>query len=93
MIKEDDDVEYFVDDNDDDEESVVVIGFGLLDSVVSLGSVISGCGGRRRFKKWRWDLEYLEMGLICKMVLGFLIYGVCVMVVCLVMNVFFSVYY
>lgn len=93
LTKEDDDAEYSADDNDDDEESAAVIGSGLLDSVASLGSVISGRGGRRRSKKWRWDLEHLETGLIRKMALGLSIYGACVMVVCLAMNALFSAHH
>lgn len=42
-------------------------------------------------RKWRWDLEHLEHGLLRKMALALAIYGMIVMVVCLVMNIFFAV--
>lgn len=39
-------------------------------------------------RKWRWDLEHLETGLLRKFALGLAIYGMVVMVVCLAMNLF-----
>jgi hypothetical protein len=40
-------------------------------------------------RKWRWDMEHLEAGLLRKAALALAIYGMCVMVVCLVLNTFF----
>lgn len=42
-------------------------------------------------KQWRWDLEHIEHGLLRKMALCLAIYGICVMVVCLILNIFFTV--
>ncbi|TFB01353.1 Vacuolar amino acid transporter 6 [Trichoderma ghanense] len=42
-------------------------------------------------RKWRWDLEHIEHGLLRKMALALAVYGMIVMVVCLVMNIFFAV--
>jgi hypothetical protein len=41
-------------------------------------------------RKWRWDLEHLDHGLVRKLALALSIYGMVVMVVCLVMNIFFA---
>ena len=40
-------------------------------------------------RKWRWDMEHVEAGLLRKAALALAIYGMCVMVVCLTMNTFF----
>lgn len=96
LTKEDDDAEYSADDGDDGDG--IVDGeagpSGMLDSVASLRSNTSAAGGRSRLarwrKKWRWDLEHLETGLLRKMALGLSVYGVCVMVVCLTMNAVFQ---
>jgi len=92
LTKEDDDADF--DDIPDSEEPMV--GSAMLDSVASLHSVVSVVSsvtsrapwrGRR---KWRWDLEHLEHGLLRKMALALSVYGVCVMIVCLIMNIFFA---
>jgi amino acid permease len=92
-------------EEEDDEEGVVggeqMAGSGLLAaSVASLRSTASGGAGSssrssrwrgmRWRRKWRWDLEHLETGLLRKMSLCLSVYGVCVMVVCLGMNTFFK---
>jgi len=41
-------------------------------------------------RKWRWDLEHIEHGLLRKLALALAVYGFCVMVVCLTMNTLFS---
>ncbi|KAG5931711.1 hypothetical protein E4U53_001648 [Claviceps sorghi] len=41
-------------------------------------------------RKWRWDLEHLDHGLVRRLALALSVYGVVVMVVCLIMNVFFA---
>lgn len=94
LTKEDDDADY---SEDDDAEDEAIVGSGMLDSVASLrstGSAVSGRTGRRKFwRKWRWDMEHLETGLLRKMALGLAAYGVCVMVICLGMNIFFSAHH
>ncbi|KAK4139948.1 transmembrane amino acid transporter protein-domain-containing protein [Dichotomopilus funicola] len=100
LSKEDDDAGLDVQDdrdaNDEDEDDEAVVGSGLLaPSVASLRSTASttGSGGRgiwRWRRKWRWDLEHLDTGLLRKLSLCLSMYGVCVMVVCLGTNAFFS---
>jgi len=91
LTKEDDDADY--DDSDDADGAVATSG--MLDSVASLHSVVSAVSSVasrapwRWRRKWRWDLEHLEHGLLRKMALGLSVYGCCVMVVCLTMNTFF----
>ncbi|KAL2131398.1 hypothetical protein VTI74DRAFT_5154 [Chaetomium olivicolor] len=97
LSKEDDDVDF--DDDIEDEEGAVGDGLtasGLLaGSVASLRSTASGAGASRSrwrsrwWRKWRWDLEHLETGLLRKLSMCLSVYGVCVMVVCLLMNTFF----
>lgn len=101
LTKEDDDAEYStssssssasVSDGDEEEGTPGPSGSGagLGDSIASLRSHTGSVGSRlaRKLKrKWRWDLEHLETGLLRKMALGLSIYGVIVMVVCLGMNV------
>lgn len=41
------------------------------------------------FGSWRWDLEHIETETLRKLALALAIYGICVMVVCLIMNTFF----
>ncbi|KAJ4298340.1 hypothetical protein N0V88_003367 [Collariella sp. IMI 366227] len=99
LSKEDDDVDFDqeMDDDDGDREGGGMTASGLLaGSVASLRSTASGGGGPSRsrwrsrwWRKWRWDLEHLETGLLRKLSLCLSVYGLCVMVVCLLMNVFF----
>jgi amino acid permease len=84
LTKEDDDADYS--DASDIEEAPVA----MLDSTASLRSVVSAVSSVRWCRKWRWDLEHLEHGLLRKLALGLSIYGVCVMVICLTMNIFFA---
>lgn len=92
LTKEDDDADY----SDNSEIDQDTSASGMLDSVASLHSVVSvvsSVTGRvplRWRRKWRWDLEHLEHGLLRKMALCLSIYGVCVMLVCLTMNTFFA---
>lgn len=97
LTKEDDDAEYSssssssASDGDEEEGSPGPSGSGagMMDSIASLRSNTSvGSRLARTLKrKWRWDLEHLETGLLRKMALGLSIYGVIVMVVCLGMNI------
>lgn len=41
-------------------------------------------------RKWRWDLEHLDHGLLRKLALALSVYGMVIMVVCLIMNIFFA---
>lgn len=90
-------------DGDDDEEAAAssgdaMAGSGLLAaSVGSLRSTASGTGAGRRGRgwlrsrrKWRWDLEHLETGLLRKLSVCLAVYGFGVMFVCLGMNMFFG---
>jgi amino acid permease len=102
LSKEDDDVEFDGEDDDEDRvdggDDAEMANSGLLGSVASLRSNASGAAGgggsaARRWRwvrKWRWDLEHLETGLLRKLSLCLTVYGVCVMVVCLGMNTFFK---
>lgn len=89
LSKEDDDVDFDADEVEDDAPAPEMVGSGLLGSVASLRSTASGVSSRWR-RKWRWDLEHLETGLLRKLSLCLSVYGVCVMVVCLGMNTFFG---
>ncbi|KAH6855454.1 transmembrane amino acid transporter protein-domain-containing protein [Chaetomium sp. MPI-CAGE-AT-0009] len=103
LSKEDDDAGLDgVDDDDDeggDEEAAAageMAGSGLLTaSVASLRSTASGSGRARggwlrSRRRWRWDLEHLETGLLRKLSVCLSVYGFCVMFVCLGMNMFFT---
>ncbi|OHF03254.1 transmembrane amino acid transporter [Colletotrichum orchidophilum] len=81
LHKEDDDADVPSDEEDADP---------MVTSIASLGSVASVVADPRQWKrKWRWDLEHLEQDALRKMALALAIYGVCVMVVCLFMNIVF----
>ncbi|KAK0725897.1 putative transporter protein [Lasiosphaeris hirsuta] len=90
LSKEDDDADYSENSDDDEVEPSTS---GMLDSIASLHSVASVVNSvtshsLRWRRKWRWDLEHLEHGLLRKMALALAVYGGCVMVVCLLMNIF-----
>lgn len=91
LTKEDDDAD--TNDSDDTDAGNEPTGSGLLESAGSVRSSSSGGHGgwSRLRKRWRWDLEHLEHGLLRKLALGLAIYGICVMVVCLILNSFFTV--
>lgn len=89
LTKEDDDADAS-DDSDTDEEPS---SSGVLGPAVSVRSGGSGAHGGwwRMRRRWRWDLEHIEHGLLRQMALCLAIYGICVMVVCLILNSFFTV--
>ncbi|KAJ9129815.1 Amino acid transporter [Coniochaeta hoffmannii] len=90
LTKEDDDAAD-VDESSSDEDALEPAGASLVDSVASLQSGVSGLLGRPRWRwmrRWRWDLEHLETGLLRKLALCLSIYGIIVMIVCLTMNLF-----
>ncbi|KYK60936.1 Amino acid transporter, transmembrane [Drechmeria coniospora] len=82
------------DDMDDDSESDEDGGSALARSSDSLRSDSSGASPWTRWRwrrKWRWDLEQLDQTMIRKLSLCLAIYGIVVMTVCLIMNIFFAV--
>ncbi|KAJ0122962.1 vacuolar transporter 6 [Diaporthe amygdali] len=91
LTKEDDDVD--ANDSDDTDIGFEPSGSGILEAAGSIRSGISaGYGGLWRMRKrWRWDMEHIEHGLLRRLALCLAIYGMCVMVVCLVLNTFFTV--
>ncbi|CAN8100517.1 unnamed protein product [Discula destructiva] len=97
LAKEDDDVDDALGGpgsagiDSEDATEVASGSDGLLEtgSVRSTGSA-SGLLWRIK-RRWRWDLEHIEHGLLRKMALCLAIYGICVMVVCLILNMFYTV--
>lgn len=85
LLKEDDDIDES--ENSDAEDSGALAQ--STGSIRSAASNTSPANTWRWRRKWRWDLEHLEHGLVRKMALALATYGVVVMVVCLVMNIFF----
>ncbi|KAI1804828.1 transmembrane amino acid transporter protein-domain-containing protein [Daldinia bambusicola] len=94
LTKEDDDALPSSDSEEGDGEE------GLLGrSVDSIHSAASASSARskntksswRWLKKFRWDMEHLDAKFLRGAALALSIYGVCVMIVCLGMNVFGSV--
>lgn len=84
LLKEDDDAAELHEDSDIEDSAAMVA------SIQSLGSAASVAIDPRKWrKKWRWDLEHLEHDLLRKAGLALAIYGICVMTVCLVMNIVF----
>lgn len=90
LTKEDDDAAGETHSEQDDQQ---LVSSGMMASVTSLQSGTSGVGGHSLFWRWRkrfrWDLEHLEHGLLRKMALALSIYGLIIMAVCLAMNTFF----
>jgi amino acid permease len=88
LLKEDDDIDEVITADVED-------AAGLADSTASLHSVGSETGAFattwRWRKKWRWDMEHIDHGLLRKISLAVAIYGIVVMLVCLIMNIFFAV--
>lgn len=88
LLKADDDID---DEGDSDPEET---GGILGQSTGSLPESTTGATPRSQWrwrKKWRWDLEHLDHGLVRKLALSLAIYGIIVMAVCLIMNIFFAV--
>lgn len=90
LAKEDDDVDAVMGDDSEDATEIASGSDGLLETG-SVRSGGSGSGWLKMKRRWRWDLEHVEHGLLRKMALCLAIYGVCVMVVCLILNMFFTV--
>ncbi|KAK6072304.1 transmembrane amino acid transporter [Seiridium cupressi] len=92
LAKTDDDADSpAASDDDDDEEAAEA----LARSVGSIRSAASGRGSSRGAwrwrRKWRWDLEHINPAYLRRGALALAIYGGCVMVTCLVLNMFVSV--
>ncbi|KAK0387738.1 hypothetical protein NLU13_3983 [Sarocladium strictum] len=86
LLKEDDDMGDSADEDIEDSANLAQ----STGSIRSAASNSSGREGWRWRRKWRWDLEHLEHGLIRRMALALAIYGMVVMAVCLIMNIFFA---
>lgn len=87
LIKGDDDMD---DEAGSDEEA----GGILAHSTSSIRSGTGTTGPRTQWRwrrRWRWDLEHLDHQLMRKLALSLARYGIVVMAVCLVMNIFFAV--
>ncbi|KAL1895962.1 hypothetical protein Cpir12675_003002 [Ceratocystis pirilliformis] len=80
LAKADDDInEEFADDDDDDYN----------DSVVETAIAGSGLAKINQWRRhWRLDLEHINPGVLRKMALALVAYGICVMITCLSMNIF-----
>ena len=87
LMKEDDDID---DNGDSDVEETAP----LAQSTASLRSANSETSLQptawRWRRKWRWDLEHMDHGLLRKLSLVTAIYGCVVMAVCLIMNIVFA---
>ncbi|KFH42195.1 Vacuolar amino acid transporter-like protein [Hapsidospora chrysogenum ATCC 11550] len=88
LLKEDDDLDEAISADVED-------AAGLADSTASLHSASPETGAFgstwRSRKKWRWDMEHIDNGLLRKISLALAIYGIVIMSVCLIMNIFFAV--
>lgn len=95
LAKEDDDVDAVngLDSDNEIDDELEPSGSGPLEDAASTRSGKSALQSRwlRLRKRWRWDLEHLEHGLLRKLSLCLAMYGICVMVVCLILNTFFTV--
>jgi hypothetical protein len=87
LMKEDDDIDESGSSETDDARAALTQSQA---SIQSNTSAENQSNWRWR-RKWRWDMDHLEHGLIRKMALGLAIYGMTVMAVCLVLNIFFVV--
>ncbi|CAJ2504179.1 Uu.00g115730.m01.CDS01 [Anthostomella pinea] len=92
LAKEDDDALSLTESDDDGDAEG---DEGLLGaSVSSVRSAASGSSNRTKSRKsfwrwrtkWRWDMEHLSPVHLRRAALGLAIYGMCVMAVCLAMN-------
>lgn len=86
LIKEDDDIDGS--GNSDIEDSAPLAESSA--SAVRRHSPPANSSSWRWRRRWRWDLEHLDHGMVRKLALALSIYGVIVMVVCLFMNIFFA---
>lgn len=99
LVKEDDDIDE--DSSSDVEESAALAqsttsirSAASMASIASMASNLSAhntSNSWRWRKKWRWDLEHIHHANLRRLSLALAIYGMVVMAVCLVLNIFFSV--
>lgn len=60
-------------------------------AIRSVASSVAGVALPAKLRRaWRWDLEHIDHGLLRTMALALSYYGIVVMVVCLIMNTWFS---
>lgn len=82
------------DDIDDEAASDEEAGGMLAQSTSSIRSGTSSAATRTQWRwrrRWRWDLEHVDHQLMRKLALSLATYGIVVMTVCLIMNIFFAV--
>jgi hypothetical protein len=84
-MKEDDDMDES--SSSDAEDARLAQSSGSIQSIASTGSAQPVWRWRRKF---RWDMEHLEHGLLRKLSLALAVYGMVVMAVCLLLNIFFN---
>lgn len=91
LAKEDDDVD--VNGSEESDTEVDQSRPGILEGAGGIRSGGSGShnGLLRMIRRWRWDMEHIEHGLLRRLALCLAIYGFCVMIVCLILNTFFTV--
>lgn len=99
LVKEDDDIDE--DSSSDIEESAALAqsttsirSAASMASIASMASNLSAhntSNSWRWRRKWRWDLEHIHHANLRRLSLALAIYGMVVMAVCLVLNIFFSV--
>lgn len=92
LAKTDDDADVTSSASDDEDDGEAAEA--LARSVGSVRSAASGRSNRgswRSRRKWRWDLEHINPEYLRRGALALAIYGACVMVTCLVLNMFISV--
>lgn len=99
LAKEDDDATSAVnsDIDDDDDDGAIDTSVGSLRSTGSGASNRSNRGKSSIFTRWRWrrkfrwDMEHISQKSLRRASLALAIYGFCVMVVCLALNLFGSI--
>ncbi|KAI0125351.1 transmembrane amino acid transporter protein-domain-containing protein [Xylariales sp. AK1849] len=98
LAKEDDDADAIspVTSEDDEDEAPMARSVSSVRSHTSARSGQSGRSSRSRGpwrwrRKWIWDMEHISPQHLRRAALGLAIYGLCVMVTCLVLNTFHSI--
>ncbi|CAK7564668.1 MAG: hypothetical protein SEPTF4163_002567 [Sporothrix epigloea] len=87
LLKEDDDAgDLLAPQSDGDEDAETEAN---RDEASLRSGAASHLHSRDRRWRWRWDFEHLNESLLRKLSLCLAIYGICVMIVCLTMNLFF----
>lgn len=105
LAKADDDADVVSDSESDTEDEGTAEGAGEGTLSRSVASIRSGASGRsarssgskigigswRWRRKWRWDMEHISPVQLRRAALVLAIYGFCVMITCLVLNMFMSI--